>query len=585
MPTQAELMAEAYRRGLLPPEKRALYEEAQRRGLVGVKPKRSLVDDVRGGMANLLRGLAIGDELAAAGNVLGGIVTGRHRFGADKPGNVVGNNLNMLREAYETELAGLRASEDGFTAARPKTAALMRGTGMAATVAAPPIGRAANLLANATRAGNVARTVSIAGLTGAAFAAADRGTLQERAGAAARAARDPATLALSGVLGSALPAKPRAPRRVDPNVELLHREGVPITPGQQGGRITKAVEEAATSVPIGGDMIVGAQVRGQEGFQRAIANRALKPIGERLPDDIAVGNDAVRYAGDRLSAAYKKVLPEGRVQADPRFAAELRRLGPVAETMTEASQNRFQQIIASRVTSRLEADGKVLSGARFKQVESELEYEIGRFSKAPDPDDRAIAEGLKVVRDALQNAAARQNPKFAEAKNNIDRGWATLVQMETAAAKSPDGTFTPKAFAGAVASGDKRVRRRGYARGEALNQDIAQAGVNVLASKTPDSGTPRRLMQAGALLGGGALNLPATATTIAATSAAYSRPAQDLAQRLLSNRLTRREAAIALAELKALAQRDPAAGRYYQAVLERTGRGIGVGSEPPLPQR
>ncbi len=34
MPTREEAMAEAYRRGLMPPQQRAAYEEAQRRGLV-----------------------------------------------------------------------------------------------------------------------------------------------------------------------------------------------------------------------------------------------------------------------------------------------------------------------------------------------------------------------------------------------------------------------------------------------------------------------------------------------------------------------------------------------------------------------
>lgn len=43
MADRAELLAEAYRRGLLPPEQKAAYEEAQRRGLIGKKP--SMVDD------------------------------------------------------------------------------------------------------------------------------------------------------------------------------------------------------------------------------------------------------------------------------------------------------------------------------------------------------------------------------------------------------------------------------------------------------------------------------------------------------------------------------------------------------------
>lgn len=190
------------------------------------KPKRTLTQDVTGAMANVNRGTGIGDELAAAGNVIGGLVTGRHRFGLDKPGNPIANNLNMLSDAYKTELAGQRQSEDSFSAAHPNTAALARGTGMAAT-AVIPAGDANVLSAgvrgfNVPTAMNALRGATTAGLTAAGYAAADRGTLAERAQGAAGAARNPVVLAL-GAAGGALatPGAARAPKLKAPTLDEL----------------------------------------------------------------------------------------------------------------------------------------------------------------------------------------------------------------------------------------------------------------------------------------------------------------------------------------------------------------------------
>lgn len=182
--------------------------------------KRTAGDEVTGFMANVNRGLGIGDEVAAGFSTAQGLLTGRHRFGADQPGNVVTNNLRMVRDAYQNELAGQRKHEDDFAAERPLTAALARGTGGALTLAAPA-GPGAQAFATGGRAVNALRGATVAGLTGAAYAAADRGTLEERAGAAAQTARDPLTLTLGAVGGSL--ATPRA--RKAPPV----KQGAPAT--------------------------------------------------------------------------------------------------------------------------------------------------------------------------------------------------------------------------------------------------------------------------------------------------------------------------------------------------------------------
>src|SRR5690606_54690 len=46
---------------------------------------------------------------------------------------------------------------------------------------------------------------------------------------------------------------------------------------------------------------------------------------------------------------------------------------------------------------------------------------------------------------------------------------------------------------------DSSLRKRGYAHGDAVMQDLTEAAQKVLPSSVPDSGTGRRLLQIGAL--------------------------------------------------------------------------------------
>ena len=536
------------------------------------KKSRNFFQEAAGGMANFNRGAGIGDELAAAGGVVTGLFTGRHKL------------TDPAIPAYKKELAAQRGLEDDFAERRPKAAALARGTGMAATVAVPA-GGSANLFMQGSKLTNAARGATMAGSQAALYAAADRGTGRERLAGASKAATDPLTLGLGAAGGTlATPRRVKVPKPVNPQVELLAKEGVQLTPGQMSGKVAKTAEEAATSIPLAGDRISSRLTEGQESFNRAVLNRALEPIGDKVPDNVPAGTEAVKYAGDRLSAAYKKVLPEGTITPDARFVANVRKIGPVAETMSDGAQKDLSRILEKRVTAITTADGGVISGQRFKQIETGLDFEINRFMGSTDPDHVATVEALKTVREALADAAVRQNPKFAAEKAAIDRGWATLAQAEKAASTrgAEGGVFTPKQFAGAVNSGDKRVRRRGIARGEVLNQDLALAGERILSNKTPDSGTGRRVAQMAISGGGGAaalsnpLSVLPMAATIGGVSVAYSPKATALANRLLNERIAGQEQRKLLAALAEEAAKDPKAAELYRQVAAKLAQAAGV---------
>lgn len=175
------------------------------------QPKRSLGQDVTGFMANVNRGLGVGDELAAGMQTAGNLFSGKLNVGPKVANGQIQPNGQGFDQAivndFKANMGRQRQTEDSYTAAHPNLASLGKGTGMAATVALPA-GNTANLFAQGSRVANAARGAVTAGLQGAAYAAADRGTLAERAGSAAQAARDPVTLGLGATAGAMATRRP-----------------------------------------------------------------------------------------------------------------------------------------------------------------------------------------------------------------------------------------------------------------------------------------------------------------------------------------------------------------------------------------
>ena len=530
--------------------------------------KRNWQGEVTGFMANVNRGLGIGDEMAAGAKTVGNIFSGKvpiTEAGAD----------------FKRSMADQRQIEDSYAADRPNVAALARGTGMAAT-AAVPAGNTANMFAQGSRVANAARGATLAAGQGAAYAAVDRGSARERLAASSRAARDPATIALGAAGGALASPRVRQPRAVDPNVRALAAEGVEMTPGQMAGGVAKQLEDAATSVPILGPAISGARRRGVEGFNRAALNRSLRPIGEELPEGLTAGHEAIAYAGDRISAGYRTALPEGGVRADPGFTEAVSALVPTFDTLTPANAARLQNIIEQRLTSRLGPDGR-LTGEVYQRVTSELADEARRFSRSTDADEQAMAQALEGISGALREAAARQNPRFGTRIRQLNEAWANITRAETAAAagKDPAGVFTPAQYDSAVRSGSDTVRRRGYARGEALGQDLSSAGKAVLPSQLGDSGTATRgavgmVLGGGAGVVGGPVGLATTAGGLALAGRAYSPQAIAAANRALARNIAGRDQAAALAELRQIALNDPSVQELYREVAARLSRAAGV---------
>lgn len=311
------------------------------------------------------------------------------------------------------------------------------------------------------------------------------------------------------VAGAALPlVTGSAARMVRPNVspqtQLLINEGISPTLGQMKGGAIGRTEEKMMSLPIVGDAITSARRGTIEGLNRAAMNRALNPIGRELPRDIDIGRQGVRYVENELSEAYNKLLPNITGKLDQQLTDEINTLRAMGKTLPPSRERQLNKFLDIDVIRPFNQYGRA-SGETIKGIESKLGDTIKRYSASTDGDQRAMADALKEAQASLRRMVERINPGYGDELSAINRGWANYAIIRDAASKrgAKEGVMTPANLAGASRVSDKSVRKGRTAKGEALMQDLTEAGEGVLATQFPNSGTFDRGVMNTALMGAG----------------------------------------------------------------------------------
>ena len=406
-------------------------------------------------------------------------------------------------------------------------------------------------------AGNIAATLPLAAIPGGAAASALARTGQAAAAGGLSGALMPVhgdeddywkTKAMQtglGVAGGvAGPYLARGAARVvspvsDAATKMLAKAGVPMSPGQILGGGWKATEEKLTSIPFFGDAIKAAHLRGLVAFNKAVGNRVLNPIGKTVPKNINAGSDMVRHVGDELSRAYDDVLKGVNVSMDDAFRNDIVKLASMADEIGGAAGKRFKAVLENKVFSKFKGDRPGMDGRSWKGVEEQLGVLAKKFKKSDDVDQGQIGDALTEAQAAWRELLFRHAGGKAQRIADINAGWAKLIILENAATAAKGRVFTASQYMGAVKKADPRVRKRGIARGEALEVPMARAGVEKLAPKIPETGTTPRALMAG-LLGGGLYYEPTTAALTTAAlglgAGTYTSPMQRLLQTFLTRR-------------------------------------------------
>jgi SLT domain-containing protein len=324
-----------------------------------------------------------------------------------------------------------------------------------------------------------------------------------------------------------------------PQINALMKEGVTPTPGQILGGSFKRVEDGLTSVPIVGDAIKSGQRRAAADLNTAAMNRALAPIDMKLPKGLQ-GREAVDYVGTTLGAKYDALLPKLSTQADDVFAADVKSLRALVDNgnMGEAEAKQFGKILQNQVLGKFKGQNSV-TGETIKSIDGELGRVASKYMSDPSADKRQLGEAIIELQGSLRSLIQRTNPDYAKELKSINAGYANFKRVQRAAAGlgAEDGIFSPAQLQNAVKALDRSKDKGQFAKGNALMQDLSEAGKSALGGSVPDSGTPYRLATTlGASGGAGAfLGMPAALGMLTAPLA-YSRPGQNALAAALTSR-------------------------------------------------
>lgn len=319
-----------------------------------------------------------------------------------------------------------------------------------------------------------------------------------------------------------------------PQAQMLAKEGVPLTPGQIKGGAVKRMEDAATSIPVLGDAIKAAQRRGVEAFDAVAVNRALEPIGEKLPKGMT-GSKAVEYAYGKLGDAYDNLLPNLKGDLNAGGAASLRTdldtIKQMGQNLPPSYRGQLNRIIENEVTKRFTPQG-MASGETLKEIESKLGVLSKGMGRSENYDIRTLGGAVKEIQNSLRRMVERVNPEYQGELSKINDGYANFKITQGAAGSvgAQEGVFSPAQLHRAVRAQDVSKDKARFAEGNARMQDLSGAGKAVLPSAVPDSGTPLRAALMYALahpLKAGALSIPIGAATLP-----YTPMGQGLLQRL-----------------------------------------------------
>lgn len=312
-------------------------------------------------------------------------------------------------------------------------------------------------------------------------------------------------------------------------IDVARREGVDLPVSTQtGSRGMRVVEETLATIPGAS----GAAAKQQQAMREQFNAAALRRTGETATD---VSPQTIDSAFARLGRDFDDLAVRTTVNLDNTFANEI---GSVAKNYAKRLPSDVRPVVVSRLRDLAARVGTTIQGDEFQTISSDLRRAAREYSATPD-----VQRALNSMATSLDDAAERSmGPVLADAWRETRGQYRNLLAIDKAAKASTQqdqaaGNLSFGAFRNAV----RQMDETGYGRGRGDLNDLARLG-NLMAQKTPDSGTAQRslamkMLQLSppAAVGGMIGGIPGVALAVASPWAAQRAIQSPLGRAYLTN--------------------------------------------------
>ena len=284
-----------------------------------------------------------------------------------------------------------------------------------------------------------------------------------------------------------------------------------FTPGQLMSEIpvigkgAQKFEQSLTSMPISGMLIQQELANVNKNMNVAMANRALKPLGETVPKDIQAGPELMQFLQNKANTSYDKIADKINFAPKPTTLTNLNKVVQDAgKNLTRKENEEFVNTVKDKFYDPLLTGNYSLNGQQFRSIESSLGTMAYRLQSSADASQRALGHALSDFQSGLRRELADLNPAHAKELQGIHNFYKQYLRLQRAAGMrgSVENVFSPAQLSSAthaMASKGQRATTSG------ISQKEAQMIEDVLGKNIPDSGTAGRLasmLTAKGMLGG-----------------------------------------------------------------------------------
>jgi hypothetical protein len=268
-------------------------------------------------------------------------------------------------------------------------------------------------------------------------------------------------------------------------VQALQDAGVPLDAAQRTGSV---LWNRAKLMLSDNPLTTGAQAA-FAGLQQKTYNRALlRTMGETAD---AATPEVMGRAMTRMGKAYDDIATRNSMKYD-HIEGPLNDILNSSAMNLNDSQHAILQKNADDILKKAALNDGTLSGDQFANVKKNLDA----LSASGDSDVASAGRDMRqALNDALLKTAQETgNTADVEALKATNQQWRNMRNIEGAIDKTGEGDISPARLAG-VMSQVKNRSNSIYGKGDTALADLAHAGNNLLPNKTPNSGTPTRLLQ------------------------------------------------------------------------------------------